>query len=141
MKKEKINLFGRDLFITERIAFDVYEFEAYSKSKKDKTNLDLIYEDALFVSQGLRYNLSRLCFKIREINIPFRLIRYLILKRKLSPVYLMKHLSFSQLQNFINKIWFLETGEDLDKKKVMTKVGVKGSAGKQPIILSEAVSV
>lgn len=139
MKKEKIKLFGRDLFITERIAFDVYEFEAYSKSKKDKTNLDLIYEDALFVSQGLKHNLSKICFH----KIPFRPIRYLILKRKLSPIYLMKHLSFSQLQEFINKIWFLETGESFDsviKKKVMAKPVVKESAEKQPTILSEAVS-
>lgn len=141
MKKEKIKLFGRDLFITERLAIDVYEFEVFSKSQVGKTNFNLIYEDALFVHQGLKYNFERLCIRFsiadKIIKIPFRPLRYFILKKKLSPGNLMKHLSISQLHDYINRIWFLETGESFDnevKKKVMTVVENE-SAEKQLIIL------
>jgi hypothetical protein len=147
LKKEKIKLFGRDLFITERLAIDVYEFEFFSKGQSERTNFNLIYLDALFVHQGLKYNYDRLCFKIsfpdKIIKIPFRPLRYLILKKILSPANLMKQLSISQLHSYINRIWFLETGEvfsEDSKKKVNLKVE-NVSAEKQPTILSQAVSV
>jgi len=143
LKSEKINLFGRDLIITERKEFDVYEFEEYSKAKENKTSLDVKFEDALFIHQGLKYNYESLCLNFnwgeKKIKIPFRPLRYFKLKKILSPKYLLRNLRISERNDLINKIWFLETGElydDFVKKKVkaMLETIKKESAVKQEAI-------
>lgn len=120
---EKIKLFNRELFLTERKAFDVYELEEYLKRNKTST-LQILYGDALFVQAGLKFNIDRLCFKIfvfgKEISIPYRPLLYRKYKRILSADYLLKNLSRNEIIGLIRKIWFLETGEDLSKKKVVT---------------------
>lgn len=125
MKKEQIKLFGTDLFITERTEYDVYSFEEFSKNKEDKTSLDVKYEDALFIHQGLKFNYENLCLRFsfgnKDLLLPFRPIKYFLLKKKLSPKYLFRHLRISERSELINKIWFLENDETYDnfvKKKV-----------------------
>ncbi len=129
MQSEKIKIFGLDLLLTERKAFDVYEIADYSKSIKD--DLGSIYGDALFVSAGLKFNYERLLLRPfifgKEIKITLRLFKYFHLKKILSPEYLLKNLSRSETFEFIRKIWMMETGEDI-KKKVLTPIREKQSA-------------
>jgi hypothetical protein len=121
MQSEKIKLFNRELLLTERKAFDVYEIEEYMRNSH--TTLQILYGDALFVQAGLKYNIEDLCIKIflfgNEIKLPFRPFRYLKLKRILSADYLLKNLTRNQILELVSKIWYLETGEDISKKKVL----------------------
>ena len=124
MQSEKIKLFNRELYLTERKAFDVYEIEEYYK--KNVSQLGLVYGDALFIEAGLKYNLEKICFKVvvfgNQLSIPFRPFLYLRYKRILSGKYLVKNLTRNEMGDLIGKIWFLETDEYLKKKVKMNQL-------------------
>lgn len=121
MQSQKIKLFKRELILSERKAFDVYEHEEYMKRNNSNT-LQILYGDALFVQAGLKHNIELLCFKIflfgNVIKIPFKPFRYFWYKKILSADYLLQNLSRNHILELISKIWFLETGEEIGKKKV-----------------------
>lgn len=122
MQREKIKLFNRELYLTERKAFDVYEIEEFYK--KNSTQLGLIYGDALFIQAGLKFNIEKICLNVvilgNELAVPFRPFLYFRYKKIFSVKYLLKNLTRNEMSDLIGKIWFLETDEYL-KKKVMPK--------------------
>lgn len=127
MQSEKIKLFNRELYLTERKAFDVYEIEEYYK--KNNSQLGLVFGDALFIQAGLKFNLEKICVKImifgNELSIPFRPFLYLRYKKILSAKYLLKKLTRNEMNDLIGKIWFLETDEYLKKKVTMKQKTVE----------------
>ena len=123
MKTDKVKIFGIDLLLTERTVFDVYEYE--KTSREAVSDLDRIYFNALFIEIGLKYNYTKLLISLfifgREFKICLRPFKYLKLKKMLSAGYLIKHLSAMEIDDLIDRIWFMETGERLNKKKVKTE--------------------
>jgi len=114
INKKPINLFGLDLVLTERYAWDVLVSTTSVENMFDLTTNILMMSK--FVEGGLKYN---------YLSTPwYNPLKKFIYKRKLNHRYLSKHLSIKQLSELANEISILEGGKpaetDEDKKKVDT---------------------
>jgi hypothetical protein len=106
---EKIELFGKEYFLSERTARDVNKLIAYSKQKKQKTVTDVLIEAAISLEDGL---------KINWVNLKWwQFIRKFILKRRLSKANLLTQLSPTQIFSFAAKVYALEGIQSDDVKK------------------------
>lgn len=111
-KTEKINLFGRDLLLSERTAGDVNRMLEFSRQKPNKNYQDTIFEGAIVVSDGLKINLK---------NIPFyKFLKKLKIKRLISVKSLLNNLPASTIFNLAKKVYELE-GLIIDEKKKIEK--------------------
>jgi hypothetical protein len=55
-KTEKIELFGKELILSERFSRDVTKLIAFSKLKKEKDLTDYLIESAICIEDGLKVN-------------------------------------------------------------------------------------
>lgn len=111
-KTEKINLFGRDLFLSERTAGDVNRMLEFSRQKPNKTYQDTIFEGAIVVADGLKFNLK---------NIPFyKFFHKIKIKRLISGKNILNSLPASTIFELAKKVYELE-GLIIDEKKKKVK--------------------
>lgn len=108
-KTEKINLFGRDLLLSERTAGDVHKLISFSKQSPEKDYQDILLESAIALSDSLKYNI--------KITNRFRLIKRFILKKKTSTQYLLINLSANDIFSLAKKVYELEGIVFNEKKK------------------------
>lgn len=113
---EKVKLFGMDLVLSERTAWDVNKLIQFSKDNKEKDYEYYTIESAILVSDALKNNYQNLkwyeFFKKRKLS------------RLLSKENISKSMSSRELFWLAKKVYKLEGVED-SKKKVTAKESVE----------------
>lgn len=99
-KTEKIELFGKELILSERFARDVNKLFAFSKQKKEKNFTDILIEASIMVEDALKLNYVNLKW--------YQFWRKRNLKRMLSKEYLIANLSPSVIFDLAKRIYELE---------------------------------
>jgi len=107
----EIDLFGRTLLISERIARDVNKLILFSKQKKEKDFTDFIVEYSIVVADALKINYSNLKW--------YQFFKKKKLERLLSKESLLEKLSPSQIYELAMTVYELEGVTD--KKKAETE--------------------
>ncbi len=113
LKVKTINLFDRELQISERTAGDVI---ALSEMQTDKTAKNSIYQSVMVIEQGLKINLKELKW--------YQFIKKYKLKRILSRSYILNNLAASIIMEIAMEILILEglvPDKSTNKKKVVKK--------------------
>ncbi|MEW6507179.1 MAG: hypothetical protein AB1432_05480 [Bacteroidota bacterium] len=104
----KIELFGKELILSERFARDVNKLIAFSKQKKEKDFTDMLIESAIAIEDGLKLN---------YVNIKwYNYFRKRSLKKQLSKENILSNLSSSQIFNLAKKIYEIEGFVPEEKK-------------------------
>jgi hypothetical protein len=105
----KIELFGKELILSERFARDVNKLIAYSKQKKEKDFTDLLIESAIAIEDGLKLNYLNLKW--------YRFWQKRQLKKQLSKEYMLANLSSSKIFELAKRVYELEGFIPEDEKK------------------------
>lgn len=106
---EKINLFGIDMFLTERPARDVNNLLVFSQKSETKTFEDYVIEYAVVVEDGLKYFVK---------SIPkWQFWRRLKMKKICKASYLISNLPAQRIYDLATKVYELE-GIDVKKKSI-----------------------
>lgn len=109
-----ISLFGENVLLSERSAYDVILMHDFANKNKDNHIGKSLFELAKVVESGLRYN-----FEIMKWYQIFKRLRY---KRKFNQGYLLKHLGNSfelpDLAKQVMKLEGVDVDAEIEKKKI-----------------------
>lgn len=108
-KSEKIELFGKELILSERFARDVNKLIAFSKQKKDKDFTDMLIESAIVIEDGLKLNYINLKW--------YMFLEKRQLRKLLSKENILSNLSSAQIFNLAKQVYELEGLLPDDEKK------------------------
>jgi hypothetical protein len=112
IRKEKIVLFDRELFISERKLRDIMSLYSYAK-KHNKDGLELSIQAVTILEQGLKINFDLLKW--------YELKKRFSLKKVTNKKYLFEKLRPSQIQLLADIVTTLENGQQSDSKKKSLK--------------------
>ncbi len=112
METKGIELFGRELLLSERYAFDVFEMIEFSREQDGTDPTVYMYQSAKVVESALKIN-------IRNLK-PYQFLKRLTYKRILSANNLLKKLSPKEIMELSKEVYKLEGYEETDNIKKKT---------------------
>ena len=120
--KEKIELFGMKLFLSERTARDVNNLDKHFRNSKNDFQ-EVILQRIIVIRDGLRIN-----FKILKW---WNIVRRFKLRKICKEIFLFENLSPSKIIELSNKVFELE-GIEVKKKESITKARTELAVTLQP---------